>query len=164
MSYILTMVSEIPIKPANESNCHLNHTGHSPGVLLYIKSSLKYTPFNQANKHINKDIYIYIYIYISGYDHSLRLEIVRSAIGAYDKMIEADEKQERPLYRKREWRRKERRKEKDAKRNKWHKKGGYSSVLFVAATPQSELRNKMQKEVDTTKFKIKVIEVWKETH
>ena len=93
----------------------------------------------------------------SGYDHSLRLEIVRSAIGAYDKMIEADEKQERPLYRKREWRRKERRKEKDAKRNKWHKKGGYSSVLFVAATPQSELRNKMQ-EVDKTKFKIKVIE------
>ena len=30
--------------------------------------------------------------------------------------------------------------------------------MFVAATPQSELRNKMQKKVDKTKFKIKVIE------
>ena len=34
---------------------------------------------------------------VSGYDHSLRLEIVKSAIGAYNKMKEADEKQERPL-------------------------------------------------------------------
>ena len=67
----------------------------------------------------------------SGYDHSLRLEIVSSAIGAYNKMKEADGKEEMLLYRKREWRgkerrkerRKEKRKEKDARKNKWYKKG-----------------------------------------
>ena len=37
---------------------------------------------------------------VSGYDHSLRLEIVKPAIGVYNKMKEADEKQERPLHRK----------------------------------------------------------------
>ena len=49
-------------------------------------------------------------------------------------------------------------KEKDARRNKWYKKGGHDSVLFVAATPQSELRNQIQVEIDKTPFKIKVIE------
>ena len=99
---------------------------------------------------------------VSGYDHSLRLEIVKSAIGAYNKMKEADEKQDRPLYRKREWRRKERRKEKDARRNKWYKKGEHDSVLFMAATPQSELRNQIQ-EQDSVQNKCNR-EIWNKTH
>ena len=77
-------------------------------------------------------------------------------------MKEADEKQERPLYRKRERRRKERRKEKEARRNKWYKKGGHDSVLFVAATPQSELRNQIQEEIDKKNKSNR--EIWKKTH
>ena len=90
----------------------------------------------------------------SGHDHNLRLEIVKSANDTYNKSEDADETQ---LYRRREWRRKERWKEKTAKNNKWYE-GGRSSVLFVIATPQSVLRNQIQKEIDKTPFKIKVIE------
>ena len=68
-------------------------------------------------------------------------------------MKEADEKQEKPVLQKKEWRRKE----KYAKKNKWYKKGGHSSVLFLSATPQSELRNQIQEEIVKTQFKIKLI-------
>ena len=44
------------------------------------------------------------------------------------------------------------------KRKNWYKKGGNESVLFVTATPNSELKELLQKEISKSKFKIKVIE------
>ena len=95
---------------------------------------------------------------LSGYDKELRYEVLKSAIHAYDKMREAEREQGVPLYRKKEWRRVERRKEKDEKKTKWYKKGGNQSVLFVTATPGSELKQRLQAEVRKTPFKVKLIE------
>ena len=48
-----------------------------------------------------------------------------SALNAFEKMKERDEKGEQPLYRAKEWRKSERRKEKELKKKEWYKKGGY---------------------------------------
>ena len=54
---------------------------------------------------------------ISGYSERYRENIIKSALVAWDRMVEQDEKGERPLYRDNTWRKEERRKEKEKKKN-----------------------------------------------
>ena len=93
----------------------------------------------------------------SGYDHQFRLEILKSAINAHNKMKE-EEREGKKIYRKREWRRDERRQEREKRKKNWYTKGEYKSVLFIAATQNSELAKKLQEEIDKTDVKINVIE------
>ena len=93
----------------------------------------------------------------SGYDHQFRLEILKSAMNAHTKMKE-EEKEGKKIYRKRDWKRNERRQEREKRKKNWYTKGEYTSVLFIAATPDSELRKKLQEEINKTDVKIKVIE------
>ena len=46
--------------------------------------------------------------------------------------------------------------EKRKKRDEWYRKGGYDSVIFVPATPGSELKSRYEKEIDEAGIKIKV--------
>ena len=77
----------------------------------------------------------------SGYDHQFRLEILKSAINAHNKMKE-EEREGKKIYRKREWRRDERRQVGETRKKNWYTKGEYKSVLFIAATWNSELAKK----------------------
>ena len=95
---------------------------------------------------------------VSGYDHHFRLEILKSAINAYNKMKEEEKENGKKIYRRRDWRRKERRKEREERKKTWYTKGGYDSVLFITATPNSKLRIQMQKEINKTDIRIKVVE------
>ena len=94
----------------------------------------------------------------SGYSERFREEVWRSALNAYNSIREKDKKGEQPLYRPKHWKRKERRKERRNKRENWYKKGGNKTVMFVPATPHSQLRKKYQEEVRKTKLKIRVVE------
>ena len=94
----------------------------------------------------------------AGYDQHFRYQVLKSARNAYNKKQEKDTKGEVPFYRDRKWKRNERRKEKQKKKNEWYKKGGTESILFITSTPESELKNRLQKEIDKTQFKIRVIE------
>ena len=41
----------------------------------------------------------------------------------------------------------------------WYQKGGYESTIFITATPNGELlRKRMQRKIDQSDIKIKVIE------
>ena len=93
-----------------------------------------------------------------GYDKSFRIQVLRSAFAAHEKIREEEERGGRPMYRSRNWKRNERRKEKVMKKKNWYKKGENESVLFVTATPDSELKELLQEEISKSKFKIKVIE------
>ena len=93
----------------------------------------------------------------SGYDHAFRLEVLKSAKNAHDEMKRM-ETEGKPIHRERTWKRKERRKEREQRRKNWYRTGKFESVLFIPATPNSELRNKMQKELNEKNAKIKVIE------
>ena len=93
-----------------------------------------------------------------GYDQSFRLQVLKSAFKAYESKKTEEQRGGTPFYRKRSWKRNERRKEKIDKGRNWYKKGGSESVLFIAATPESELKNLLQKEIEKSPFKIKVVE------
>ena len=64
----------------------------------------------------------------------------------------------RPINRPKEWRRVEREKEKLEKKQLWFKSGGFDSVLFVPATPDSKLKNLYQREIMKSGFRVKVVE------
>ena len=87
-----------------------------------------------------------------------RREIIDSGIKAYRQMEENDRQGRIPLHRTREWKRNERERMKRVKKEEWFKKGGYESLIFVPATPKAELKKKLQRKVDETDIKIKVIE------
>jgi len=95
---------------------------------------------------------------ISGYDHRFRLEVLKSAINAYEKLMQKNESNASKIYRRRDWQRNVRRKEREEKKKNWYTKGGYDSVMFITATPNSKLRKKMQNVVNKTSFRIKILE------
>ena len=68
-----------------------------------------------------------------------RIEVL-SALKAYESIQKLDASGESPMYRSREWRRQHSSREKWQKQDKWYKKGGYESVIFIAATPNSTLK------------------------
>jgi len=82
----------------------------------------------------------------SGYSKKFRYEVVDSALKAYKTRNEADQEGERPLHRPKEWKKDEREQEKARKKNDWYKRGRNEAVIFVPATPNSQLQRKYQKE------------------
>ena len=89
-------------------------------------------------------------------DHKFRTEVVLSVLKAYNRLIDASGEQ--PLYRPREWKRLERAQERQGKRESWYRKGGFDTVIFVPATPGSQLKIRYIEEIKGAGFKIKVVE------
>ena len=79
----------------------------------------------------------------SGYSKKFRYE-VDSALKAYRARKKADQEGERPLHWPKKWRKEEREQEKIEKKYSWYKRGGSGSVMFVPATPNSQLQKKYQ--------------------
>ena len=55
----------------------------------------------------------------SGYDKKFRIEIVNSTMNAFEKILEEDKNETKPLYRSRLWNHEERIKSKDLKKQNW---------------------------------------------
>ena len=94
----------------------------------------------------------------SGYHQRFRYEIVKSALNAYQKIKTEVNEGIRPMYRKRNWKKEERRKAKVDKRKTWYEKGGYEAVVFVPATPKSKLAKSYKAKIKESGIKIKVVE------
>ena len=91
----------------------------------------------------------------SGYDEKFRYQVLKSALQAY-KEIESNPI--RPLYRGKEMNTPQERIKRRRKRRNWFRGGGYESVMFIPATPGSELTRRIQEEVAVSELKIKVVE------
>ena len=74
---------------------------------------------------------------ISGYSERYRENIIKSALVAWDRMVEQDQKGEKPLYRDNTWRKEERRKEKEKKKTGWYKRIGGKQSDFPIFCPMS---------------------------
>ena len=96
----------------------------------------------------------------SGYGYQFRHQVTNAALNKYKQIQEKDKKGETPIYRNRSWKRAERDKKKQQSKTQWYKKGKAKnkSVLFVPATPKSELQKAYSKIIKKHKMKIKVIE------
>ena len=108
---------------------------------------------NIKEKHLT---YFMARMQASGYDHEFRLEVLKSAMKAYSKLKER-ENEGGLLHRPRMFQRIERRKERLEKKKNWFGKK-YETVLFVPATPDSELQKNLQRTINETNVKIKVVE------
>ena len=96
----------------------------------------------------------------SGYNHQFRKQVTNSAINKYKQIVEKDRTGECPMYRNKEWKKKERLRKKQQSKTTWFKKGktDYKSIIFVPATPQSKLQKEYSKIIKKHKVNIKVVE------
>ena len=101
----------------------------------------------------------------SGYNKKYRIEVLDSAMKAFDKMKEDDKNNIKPLYRSRSWNNAERKKSKEMKKQNWWKsdpKTDFKSVFFVPPTPGGILAKELRKrEVElnkNSKERIKIVE------
>jgi hypothetical protein len=97
---------------------------------------------------------------ISGYPEEYRAGVLKAAVTGYQRQVEADRSGEKPLYRPREWQEAERRRRKGLRRPAWYRPA--DTVLFLPATPNSELaemaRKVVEEEGSRLGITIKVIE------
>ena len=91
----------------------------------------------------------------SGYKERFRYEVLRSAMNAYEKIVNDPS---RPKYRGKETNTPRKRTERKKKRHNWYRVGGYESVIFVPATPNSELARRMKDVVSRSNLNINVVE------
>ena len=85
-------------------------------------------------------------------------EVVDPAVKAYRARQEAELKGERPMHQWKGWKKDERGVEKSGKRDDWYKRGGDKVLIFVPATPGSQLQKKYQSEIRNQRYKTKVVE------
>eukprot|EP00092_Neocalanus_flemingeri_P017457 GFUD01018885.1.p1 GENE.GFUD01018885.1~~GFUD01018885.1.p1 ORF type:complete len:103 (-),score=35.76 GFUD01018885.1:306-614(-) len=94
----------------------------------------------------------------SGYKENFRIQILDSALLAFEKMVEEDKSGRKPLYRSRLWEEENGtsfKKNKKNRRYKENRKTGveFKTVLFVPPTPGGELKKQMiQREEELNKF------------
>ena len=114
-------------------------------------------------KHLNEFI---LKLKNSGYPTKYRTEILESALVAYDKMVEADKDETKPLFRDRNWNREQRNDEKINRKVNWYKSGGNGienkSILFVPVTKGGTLAKELKKREEeinkNSKERIKIVE------
>ena len=117
-------------------------------ILLNCSSKL---PWDITASHVSD---MMLRMQYSGYDQKFRAEVVRSALKAYGAIVEKDACGKQPMYRSRGWRSEERKKRE--KKEAWYKKGGCENVIFLPATPRSELKRRYEEEIKNTRYSIKV--------
>ena len=121
-------------------------------VLLRCSPELKW---EKVTDHVN---YMMKKIQYSGYNKRFRAEVVTSALNAYRIIQQKDKDGIQPMYRHKEWNKKEREENKKGKKLDWFKKKGEETVIFIPATPRSELKKQLEEEVKKSKVKVKIVE------
>ena len=123
-------------------------------IILRCSPSL---PWENVKGHI--DNYM-MRLQFSGYSTQFRAQVLRSALKAHGKIKEKVANGERPLYRKKHWKQKERLKEKRRKKASWYKgkNADFRSVLFVQPTEGSALKRAYEDVISKSQCKVKVVE------
>ena len=94
----------------------------------------------------------------SGYNGDERMKVYNIAKNKFEKMKKEDEEGTTPLYRSKQWNRNSRDAAKSDKKKNWFKQGGYETVFFIDATPNSVLAKDCQKIFKELNLNIRVVE------
>ena len=95
----------------------------------------------------------------AGYSEGMRRSVLQHAVRIYQSMRKEDEDGTKPMYRRKNYQRVERKKKKVAKKHNWSSKGGYIAPIMVPSTPNGELAGILRELVekdnhDSLKFTI----------
>ena len=121
-------------------------------ILLHCS---RYDTWDNVRGHLNNFTKKMQY---SGYEQEIRYDITKSAINAYQIMMENEANDIRPINRPKNWHRMERIKQKETKRKEWYKQGGFDTVLFVPSTPKGKLKHMYENEIKKSGIRMKVVE------
>ena len=121
-------------------------------ILLHCS---RYDTWDNVRGHLNNFTKKMQY---SGYEQEIRYDITKSAINAYQIMMENEANDIRPINRPKNWHRMERIKQKETKRREWYKQGGFDTVLFVPSTPKGKLKHVYENEIKKSGIRMKVVE------
>ena len=112
-------------------------------------------PQSERNKHIQ---YFLDRMQFSGYDSEMRYRVYTKAQHMYENRLKQHQEGTVPFYRNKTWNRMQREANKQTKKQSWFEKGGYEQVLFVDATPKSQLAKICTSIFKQTGLPIKVVE------
>ena len=85
-------------------------------VLRVLMNCSRHLPWEEVSRHVEEYC---ARMQFSGHSLKMRGQVVRSALNAYDKIREKDERGETPMYRPREWNREEREENRRKKKRDW---------------------------------------------
>ena len=99
----------------------------------------------------------------SGYPFTVRHEVIKTACEKWERMCQEEDRGGRPIHRPREWKKKERRLEKEKKRSNWHQKDPKQASAPLILDPTGGSLTKDAKEVcanfeKVTGMRISVVE------
>ena len=123
-------------------------------------------PWNNVVSHLENYM---LRMQYSGYRENERKQVLRSAINAYVNIKKEVQEGERPMYRNKRWKGKERAKLKRKMKTHWYKKKKnrvqdrdtvkeYKSILFVQPTKDSRLKKMYEETIRKSKCPVKVVE------
>lgn len=153
--YTKEIASKALVNARSAMSASVKRTVLSQAVLRVLLNCSPLLPWANVVEKVEEMV---LRMQYSGYNKKFRYEVVDSAIKAYRARQEAELKGERPMHRPKGWRRDERETEKSRKREDWYKKGGNEAVIFVPATPGSQLQKEYQREIRNQGYRIKVVE------
>ena len=137
------MASKAVINARSALSWSTKRTVLTQEVLRVLINCSKLLPWERVVENVSAMV---LRMQYSGYSKKFRYEVVDSALKAYKTRNEADQEGVQPLHRPKDWRKDEREQEKVRKKNDWYKRGRNEAVIFVPATPNSQLQRKYQKE------------------
>ena len=127
-------------------------------VLRILRNCSRRLPWSTVCDHIQS---FSARMQFSGHNQRMRVQVVRAAVATYKRQVQRDRDGEVPLYRPRGWKKGERVQKKRSRRRGWFrgKRGQNETVVFVPATPGSELKRKYQHVIRNSGIHIAVTEV-----
>ena len=151
------MNSRICIQPQSAIGDRETRTIHTQEIVRILLNSHP----DQATEITNNSVSNYIKkMQNSGFSEKYRLEIVKSAMKAFNKIKAEAEAGTKPMFRPRDWKRQERENLKAQQNKTWFKKGGNNNFISIPATPGSELKKDIEASVAeiNKRLKMKIIE------
>jgi hypothetical protein len=153
--YAKSVASKFVVHARSALPWNVKRTVLTQEVLRVLLNCSYLLPWEDTVQHVEE---IVLRMQYSGYNKKFRHEVVNSALKAYKQMVATERAGGRPLYRNKEWKRIERTKEKERKGRTWYKRGGYTSVIMIPTTPNSELKRKLECDIKRSGLKIKIVE------
>ena len=139
---------EKPMANKNVLHAKSAHTGtckrsvHTQEVLRRLMNCSKQLDWEEE---ITPIINEYMYrMKIAEYKEAYRKSIVKSALHIWEIKQDEENSGVRPMFRPKDWKRKERDKNKQNKKKEWATKKGHTAPIFIPATPGNKLAKAMQ--------------------
>ena len=110
------------------------------GIHILRNTSLELPP-EVAAGHLTQ---LCIRMKAAGYNEQFRLEVIKSSMAGFNKMVEVEKEGGRPINRPRSWEEDRRQVQKESRQLNWFRAGGHHVPVFVPHTPGSELARRMR--------------------